>query len=90
MKFVFISLLAIASHSYGFTTISKEVKIPMQATSWEYASDKVAFITHESIPTMKILPEAGKVVAKDLSFETGTIEYDVMVNDYPFVGFSFH
>ena len=90
MKFAFIALLTFFIHSYGFSALSKEVKIPMQATSWEYASDKVAFITHESVPAMKILPEADKVVAKDLIFETGTIEYDVMVNDYPFVGFSFH
>ena len=46
---------------------------------WDFASGKVVFITHKSVPAMKILPEAGKVVVKDFNFTTGTIEFDLEV-----------
>ena len=89
---LFITLISVANLSFAYykNDHSTEVKIPMQEEYWDFASGKVAFITHKSGPAMKILPEAGKIVAKDFNFTTGTIEFDVEVNDYPFVGISFH
>lgn len=68
----------------------KKLEISMQEHRWEFPDGTVEFITHKSVQAMRILPEAGKVFAKDLDFTTGTIEFDVELGDYPFVGFTFH
>lgn len=90
MKYILIAFLAIAHFSYGKHAKSKTERIPMEAKFWEFEAERVEFINHNSVPAMRILPDANKVVAKNLNFKTGTIEYDVIVGEYPFVGFSFH
>jgi hypothetical protein len=65
------------------------IKIQMQAERWEAKPGKVEFINHKSMPALKILPDAGKVVLKDFTFSDGTIEFDVEPVDLPFTGVYF-
>lgn len=69
---------------------SNPIEIPMQEKHWEFSEGKVEFMTHKSVPAIKILSDAGKVIPMDVEFSTGTIEFDVVLGDFPFVGFSFH
>jgi hypothetical protein len=71
------------------TGSAAELKIPMLAERWEFTSGKVEFITHKSVPALKVLPDAGKVVLKDLIFSNGTIEFDVENVAGPFCGIYF-
>lgn len=50
--------------------------IPLQADNWTFQPSKVEFVEHRSVPSMKILPRAGKVVLKNFNFSSGTIEFD--------------
>ena len=84
---LFITLISLAS--LGFNQ-SSEVKVPMQEKFWEFPEGTVKFLEHKSVPALKILPDAGKVVAKDVEFSIGTIEFDLEVDVFPFVGISFH
>ncbi len=85
--FMSIAMILMAQYSIGQ---SNQLEIPMQEDRWEYPQGTVEFITHKSVPAMKILPDAGKVIAKDIEFATGTIEFDLELGDFPFVGFAFH
>jgi hypothetical protein len=82
-----IAMLLLAQLSNGQ---SKKFEISMLEDRWEFPNGTVEFITHQSVPAMKILPGAGKVVPREVDFATGTIEFDLELGDYPFVGFSFH
>ena len=82
-----IALIIMAQLSSGQ---SKQIEIPMQEDRWEFPQGTVDFITHKSVSAMKILPDAGKVIARDVQFATGTIEFDLELGDFPFVGFAFH
>ncbi len=86
---LFIAFLALSHFSFSQKN-SKEIKIPMQEKYWEFPEGTVEFIEHKSVPALKILPDAGKVVARDIAFSTGTIEFDLEVDEFPFVGISFH
>ena len=82
-----ITLILMTLQSFGQ---SIKLEIPMQEDRWEFPDGTVEFISHNTVPAMKILPDAGKVVAKDVDFASGTIEFDLELGDHPFVGFSFH
>lgn len=64
-------------------------KIPMLATSWESPPELTEFINHKNVPAIKILSSSGKVVAKDILFTDGTIEFDIDPYDEPFAGIYF-
>ena len=85
--FFSIAMILMAQLSFGQ---SKKLEISMQEDRWKFQDGTVEFMMHKSVPAMKILPDAGKVVAREVDFATGTIEFDVELGDYPFVGFSFH
>jgi hypothetical protein len=61
----------------------------MLAQRWEFQPGKVEFINYKSMPALKILPDAGKVILKDFTFSNGTIEFDVESVDPPFTGIYF-
>jgi hypothetical protein len=71
------------------TGSAAEIKIPMRAEKWEFTSGKVEFITHKSVPALKILPDAGRVILRDFAFSNGTIEFDIESVDPPFTGIYF-
>lgn len=53
---------------------------PLAAKNWAFTPGKVTFAQERGEATMKISREAGKVVAKDLDFSSGTIAFDVKPN----------
>lgn len=65
------------------TTVAAQQKkktsqeIPLQAENWEFKPGTVEFITHRSVPAMKLLPNMDSVILKNLDFKDGTIEYDM-------------
>ncbi len=58
--------------------------VPMVAEQWTFEPGKVEFVQENGKPAMNILPGAGKVVAKNLNFSDGTIEFDVKPNGLTF------
>ncbi|QEC51922.1 uncharacterized protein DUF3471 [Anseongella ginsenosidimutans] len=70
--------------SAAFAQKSETKNVPLEAAQWVFAPGTVEFIREKELPAMKILPEAGKVVAKDLDFSDGTIEFDVKPNSLTF------
>ncbi len=57
--------------------VAAPLSIPLTPERWVFQPGKVEFLEHRGIRAMKLLPNAGPVVAKDLTFANGTIEYDV-------------
>lgn len=64
-------------------------KISLQPENWEFKQGNVEFITHRSVPAMKISTKMDSVVLKNLDFKDGTIEYDVEPLDLGFANFYF-
>jgi len=56
---------------------NKTIRVPLSADKWTFANQKVEFFQEEGKPAMKIMPGSGQVVAKNLDFSDGTIEYDI-------------
>jgi hypothetical protein len=56
---------------------NKAIRVPLSADKWTFENQKVEFIQEEGVPVMKIKPGAGKVVAKNIDFSSGTIDYDI-------------
>lgn len=70
--------------STAFAQKRKTAHFPLNTAQWTFAPGKVQFIQEKGLPTMKISPDAGKVVAKGLDFSEGTIEFDVKPNNLTF------
>lgn len=64
--------------------------IPLKPENWNFTADKVEFAEYKGVPAMKILPQAGQVVLKDLDFRDGTIEFDHEPIHPNFASFYFH
>ncbi|MBC9932151.1 hypothetical protein [Chitinophaga qingshengii] len=52
-------------------------QIPLKAAHWEFAPDKVRFITHRDVPAMALTSVNSQAILKNLDFRDGTIEYDI-------------
>ncbi|WOK05095.1 hypothetical protein RT717_18600 [Imperialibacter roseus] len=87
-KLISIALVLVAGICYGQKKAT--VKVPMKPEHWEFAPGKVEFIEHKGQPSMKILPQAGFAVLKDMDFTNGTIEFDMETIDPNFASFYFH
>ena len=57
------------------------INIPMTSEHWIFDNGAVTFEEHEEVPTMRVTDGQGLVIAKDLVFENGTIEFDVMLSE---------
>ncbi len=68
---------------------TKPVKVALTADKWTFAPEKVQFVEENGAKVLKILPGAGKVVAKDLDFTNGTIEFDYQPTHPVFAFFYF-
>ncbi len=67
-----------------FSQKKPQFKTLLSSDQWNFAPGKVEFIWEKEMPVMKILPGAGKVVAKNLEFSNGSIEFDVKPNALSF------
>lgn len=63
---------------------AQQKKIPLTAENWAFQPGTVEFITHRSVPAMKIISNKDSAILKQLDFRDGTIEYDME----PFEGFN--
>ena len=63
---------------------SDPVVAPLVAERWTADPEHVKFVQENNVPIMKIGAGAGKVIAKDLDFTDGTIEFDVKPNSLSF------
>lgn len=69
---------------------SKEIKVPMQATAWEFDSTKAEFVQYKSMPAIRGKNNAYyQVFLKDQTFTNGTIEFDVELSGMGFPGINF-
>ncbi|MDR7129889.1 hypothetical protein J2X69_002235 [Algoriphagus sp. 4150] len=50
--------------------------IPLNSESWNFTPNSVEFKTKNGVEKMLISPSSGKVVAKNIEFSNGTIEFD--------------
>lgn len=60
---------------------NKIIKVPLKAEGWDFQSQMVEFTKIDGVQTMKLLPNSGKVVLKELDFSIGTIEFDIQPID---------
>ncbi|WP_345246870.1 hypothetical protein [Nibrella saemangeumensis] len=94
-QIVFIGLLLLSVNSLAqkikkqVAAVPTEFAVPMTAEAWTFKPDKVEFITHKGVPTMKIAPNSEQVSLKNVTFENGTIEFDVEPQDPRFMGIYF-
>lgn len=75
---VLFALVIIATPLFGQKNTQKnEIKIPLNAASWDSKSNQVKFAEHNGVPSMEITSGGELVTPKNLVFSNGTIEYDV-------------
>jgi hypothetical protein len=89
MKSARLLLLFVLAVTAAFAQKGKPTKVPLTADQWTFAPGKVQFVQEKGVAVMKILPGAGKVVAKDLDFANGTIEFDYQPTHPVFAFFYF-
>ncbi|GAB2790247.1 hypothetical protein GCM10027275_38920 [Rhabdobacter roseus] len=68
----------------AFAQKSKPNEVPLTAEKWEFKPDKVSFTQENGTSEMHIKPDAGKVLARNFNFKSGTIEFDVKPNSLSF------
>ncbi len=73
---LFILTLCLVCHLV-FAQKNKSTQVPLVADKWTFQPGQVEFTQEKGVPIMKIMPGAGKVLAKDIDFTNGTIEFDV-------------
>ncbi|MGN7821431.1 hypothetical protein ACTJJB_14965 [Chitinophaga sp. 22536] len=52
-------------------------QIPLKENRWEFAPDKVRFLTHRDMPAMQLTAPDSHALLKGPDFTDGTIEYDI-------------
>lgn len=74
-----IQSFAFAQKNKAAATPAKPVDftIPLTPEKWAFQAGKVDFVDYKGQKTMKIAPQSGQVVLKDVVFKDGTIEFDV-------------
>ncbi|MEP7317221.1 MAG: hypothetical protein ABI921_00715 [Panacibacter sp.] len=71
-------------------TLAQEIKIPMNAASWDYDSSLTEFIKYKSVDAIKGRNGAYyQVFLKNHMFTNGTIEFDVELTGMGFPGINF-
>ncbi|MEZ4701221.1 MAG: hypothetical protein R2834_12865 [Rhodothermales bacterium] len=66
-----------------------EIRIPLTSAYWDAEPERVAFITHRSMPAARGADGSAQLFLKDVHFSDGTIAFDVELNDRGFVGINF-
>lgn len=86
-----ISLSVVAQKKKNRTKMSADsnMTIALKAENWDYQNEKVAFVMHDSRPSMKLSPKGGQVILKNTSFSSGTVEFDFIPADARFVSVYF-
>jgi hypothetical protein len=84
-----ILLFVLAATVAAFAQKLKATPVPLTADAWTFSPQKVEFVTEDGVPAMKILPDAGQVVAKSVDFSSGTIEFDIKLVNPIFDSFHF-
>lgn len=84
-----ITLAVLLTHVFTLHAQENRVIIPMTEEHWEAEPGRAEFITHKSVPAIKIMATGenlftgpAQVVLKDFEFTDGTIEYDVELTDF--------
>lgn len=67
----------------------QEIKVPLTAENWAFKPGAVEFITHRSVPAMKLLSGQDSAILKTMDFTDGTIEYDIELFEQKFTSFYF-
>jgi hypothetical protein len=87
--------LALAAYTVAFCVPAAATVYPMDAAHWD-AQGHVSFVTHDGKQSVLLGADKGNPVGggqanlKDVKFETGIIEYDLMITaQYDFVGPTF-
>ncbi|GAB5519962.1 MAG: hypothetical protein RhofKO_22130 [Rhodothermales bacterium] len=73
----------------GFVVQAQDRTIPMMPTHWEADTARVAFTTHRGVLAARGRDGGAQLFLKDVSFSSGTIEFDVEIEDPGFVGINF-
>ncbi len=61
----------------------------MKADQWQFQTGQAEFITHKSVPSMRIMSSGGQVTLKNKRFSNGIIEFDLDPEDKAFFSFYF-
>jgi hypothetical protein len=94
------SLVCLALLTLPLTSISQKktkaaaapdnsIIIPLKPENWIYKEGKAEFVEYKSRSCIKLLPESGQIILKDLNFTNGTIEFDMEPVDPRFISFYF-
>ncbi len=75
--FFVLQSLAVAQKSNSKSGTAPTYSIPLTPENWVYQEGKVAFVEYKGKKSMKLAPQSGQVVLKDVVFKDGTIEFDV-------------
>ncbi|MCE7055139.1 hypothetical protein LZF95_10670 [Algoriphagus sp. AGSA1] len=68
-------LILFGTFTMLFSSLQSQT-IPLDSDTWDYTGNTVEFKTENGTQKMLISPSSGKVVAKNLEFSNGTIEFD--------------
>jgi len=86
-----LCFLAIQLPAQKNNPATKEIKIPMEPSFWEYDSSLVQFIMNRNVKAVKPTdPKGGYMITlKNQDFSNGTIEFDVELTGMGFPGINF-
>ncbi|WAC15352.1 DUF1080 domain-containing protein [Dyadobacter pollutisoli] len=82
-RLVQILFILIAIQSFGqkkkevAATKKVDYSVSITPEKWEFQEGKVTFADYKGMKAMKLAPNSGQVVLKDVIFKDGTIEYDI-------------
>jgi hypothetical protein len=82
-KLIQILFILLAIQSFGQkkkeAPAAKKVDywVPITPEKWEFQQGKVTFADYKEVKAMKLAPNSGQVVLKDVVFKDGTIEFDI-------------
>ena len=74
--FASLSITVLAQKNNTKKTFEKPFRVPLVAENWNFKAGVAEFITHRSVPALKINDSSAPVVLKNFTFTNGTIEYD--------------
>lgn len=83
LPFFLLFLISCCGH-----LVAQTKTIPMQASAWNFPDTSMRFATYEGVPALHI-EGPGEAIAKDLTFSTGTIEFDFHATGPGFCGMYF-
>jgi hypothetical protein len=69
-------LLPLAIHAQKRTSAGQVRSFAMLPDLWNYQKDKVEFVRHKNVQSLKVVQNDGIAVLKDLKFLNGTVEFD--------------